>query len=44
MPRILIVEDDRTLALGLKEDLELEGYAVEVIADGDAASRRALEV
>ena len=41
--RILIVEDEPAIALGLKNDLTLEGYAVEVAADGDTASRRATE-
>jgi DNA-binding response OmpR family regulator len=42
MSRILIAEDDETLALTLKDDLELEGYHVEVIANGEAALQRAL--
>jgi DNA-binding response OmpR family regulator len=41
MARILVVEDEPTIALGLKDDLELEGYEVEVVGDGEAASRRA---
>jgi len=43
MTRILIVEDDADIALGLQYDLKLEGYAVEVAADGDTACRRARE-
>src|SRR5436305_5531162 len=43
MTRILIVEDEPGIALGLEEDLTLEGYGVEVAADGDVASRRARE-
>ena len=43
MPRILIVEDERDIALGLRLDLENEGYDVEVVADGVEASRRGLE-
>ena len=43
MARILIVEDEPALALGLEDDLKLEGYAVEVVRDGDTASRRARE-
>ena len=43
MARILIVEDEPTLALGLEDDLKLEGYEVEVVRDGDTASRRAQE-
>jgi DNA-binding response OmpR family regulator len=42
MPRILIVEDEPGIALGLEDDLKMEGYEVEVLADGDAACRRAL--
>ena len=41
MVRILVVEDEPNLALGLQDDLKLEGYEVEVVRDGEAASRRA---
>ena len=43
MTRILIVEDDDNIALGLQYDLKMEGYSVEVAADGDKACRRARE-
>lgn len=43
MTRILVVEDEPAIALGLKNDLTLEGYAVEVAADGELASQRAAE-
>ena len=43
MVRILIVEDEPGIALGLEEDLILEGYAVEVVGDGETAVRRARE-
>ncbi len=43
MTRILIVEDDASLALALEDDLKLEGYEVEVVADGESAIRRAKE-
>ncbi|HEY6727707.1 MAG TPA: response regulator transcription factor [Polyangiaceae bacterium] len=33
--RVLIVEDDESIALGLKLNLEAEGYWVEVAGDGD---------
>jgi len=33
-PRILLVEDEAHLATGIQFNLELEGYQVEVIADG----------
>jgi DNA-binding response OmpR family regulator len=42
MARILIVEDEPGIALGLEDDLKMEGYDVEVLGDGDAACRRAL--
>ena len=41
MSRILIVEDDVAIAVALEDDLRLEGYAVEVVHDGETASRRA---
>ena len=43
MARILVVEDDPNIALSLEEDLRLEGYDVEVVADGETAGKRALE-
>jgi DNA-binding response OmpR family regulator len=39
MSRILIVEDEPDIALGLELDLRDEGYDVEVAMDGDTASR-----
>jgi len=41
--RILVVEDDSSIALGLEDDLKMEGYEVEVAADGESAGRRARE-
>ena len=41
--RVLIVEDEAGIALGLEEDLTLEGYHVEIATDGETASRRARE-
>jgi len=41
--RILVVEDEESIARGLKGDLELEGYSVDVITDGDEALSRILE-
>ena len=38
--RILVVEDDPGIALALKDDLELEGYVVEVVADGERGAGR----
>ena len=43
MERILVVEDDTSIALGLEDDLSLEGYEVEVARDGEAATTRAKE-
>ena len=43
MTRILVVEDEPGIALGLEDDLRLEGYDVEVIGDGAMASQRARE-
>ena len=43
MTRILVVEDEPGIALGLEDDLKLEGYHVEVAGDGLTASRRARE-
>lgn len=43
MTRILVVEDEPRLALGLEDDFKLEGYEVEVVRDGETASRRARE-
>jgi DNA-binding response OmpR family regulator len=40
--RILIVEDEPSIALGLVDDLRLEGFAVELATDGIAGARRAL--
>jgi len=41
--RILVVEDEPGIALGLEDDLAMEGYQVEVVGDGVTASRRAKE-
>ena len=41
--RILVVEDEPGIALGLQEDLSLEGYDVDVVGDGDTAATRAKE-
>jgi DNA-binding response OmpR family regulator len=39
--RILIVEDDESILLGLRMNLEAEGYEVEVAADGEEGLARA---
>jgi len=41
MAKILVVEDEPAIALGLKNDLKLEGYSVDVVGDGETALRRA---
>src|SRR5437763_1352323 len=41
MTRILVVEDNPDLAYGLRNNLEIEGYAVEVVADGSDGLTRA---
>ena len=39
--RILVVEDEPDIALGLRDDLTRHGYDVEVVGDGEAALARA---
>jgi DNA-binding response OmpR family regulator len=41
MKRVLIVEDNRDLAYGLRNNLEIEGYEVDVAADGNTGFERA---
>ncbi|MCJ7681799.1 MAG: response regulator transcription factor [Candidatus Aminicenantes bacterium] len=41
--RILVVEDEPTISTGLRDDLEIEGFTVEVTEDGNAALSRILE-
>jgi DNA-binding response OmpR family regulator len=41
--RILLVEDDRDIAMLLEDDLAAEGHQVEVVTDGETASRRGQE-
>jgi two-component system alkaline phosphatase synthesis response regulator PhoP len=40
MARILVVEDEPDIAFGLKQDLGLEGYDVDVVGDGPSALER----
>jgi DNA-binding response OmpR family regulator len=42
MARILVVEDEPTIAMGLQDDLQLEGHVVDVATDGAAAEAAAL--
>src|SRR5436305_14913749 len=41
MPRILVIEDNPDLALGLANNLEIEGYEVDVVHDGAEGLARA---
>ena len=43
MTRILVVEDEPGIALGLEDDLRLEGWEVEVAPDGVVGAKRARE-
>jgi DNA-binding response OmpR family regulator len=43
MSRVLVVEDETHLAEGLRFNLEAEGYAAEVVGDGEAATAQLLE-
>jgi DNA-binding response OmpR family regulator len=42
MSRVLIVEDETHLAMGLRFNLEAEGHSVEVVGDGESALERLL--
>ena len=42
MPRILIVEDEPSIALVLEDDLRREGYDTVVAGDGDSGAREAV--
>ena len=41
--RILVVEDERKVASFIRQGLEEEGYAVDVVGDGAAALERLIE-
>jgi DNA-binding response OmpR family regulator len=41
MTRVLVVEDNPNLAFGLRNNLEIEGYAIEVAEDGNKGLMRA---
>jgi DNA-binding response OmpR family regulator len=43
MARILIAEDETDMAMGLRDNLQFEGYEVFVAADGEAALKLATE-
>jgi DNA-binding response OmpR family regulator len=42
MKKILIVEDEPSIALALEDDLRREGYQTELATDGEMAERRAM--
>jgi two-component system alkaline phosphatase synthesis response regulator PhoP len=44
LARILVIEDNEDLAFGLRNNLEIEGYTVEVSADGAVGLNRAREL
>jgi DNA-binding response OmpR family regulator len=43
MAKILIVEDEPSMRLGLKENLEFEGYDVEIATNGEEGLKKILE-
>jgi len=43
MAKLLIVEDDRAILMGFKDDLEFEGYEVDTAEDGKTGFKRASE-
>lgn len=43
MTKILIVEDEPNMRLGLKDNLEFESYEVDIAADGEEALQKILE-
>lgn len=42
MDKILIVEDDKAILMGLKDDLEFEGYKVSIAFDGKQGLKQAM--
>jgi len=44
MKRILVIEDEPQMLLGLRDNLELEGYEVQTAADGDEGLAKAAAV
>ena len=42
MDKILVVEDDKAILMGFKDDLEFEGYEVATAADGKDGLKQAL--
>ena len=44
MAEILLVEDEDDIAMVLEDDLSLEGYQVERVADGETALRSSVSI
>ncbi len=42
MEKLLIIEDDKTILMGLKDDLEFEGYRVSSAVDGKEGLKKAM--
>ena len=42
MPKILIIEDDADMAMGLRDNLSFEGYEPAIASDGEEGLKRAL--
>jgi DNA-binding response OmpR family regulator len=43
MDKILIIEDDKAILMGLKDDLEFEGYKVSIALDGKEGLKQAMD-
>lgn len=43
MPKILIVEDEPNMRLGLKDNLEFEGYEVDFASDGESGLQKIID-
>ena len=43
MDKILIVEDDKAILIGLKDDLEFEGYRVSIASNGKEGLKQAMD-
>jgi DNA-binding response OmpR family regulator len=41
VPRILVIEDEESILMGLEDDLRLEGYEVSGVSDGAEGLARA---
>jgi DNA-binding response OmpR family regulator len=43
MPKILVIDDEQNMRIGLKDNLEFEGYDVETANDGEQGLKKILE-